>query len=429
MQHNSVKIECWCKPAPFTEAFWLFVSRLRAGLAGFVFGVALFASGGDSAAQQDASFAIQIPVAIIKAERDRPLPISRLNAVPGDAGVRGAELAVKDNNTTGKFTKQSFSLKRYDLPKSGDPAALIEQIASDGMGVVFVDASAERLLALADAARGRPMLLLNLDATDTRLREEDCRANVAHIAPSRAMLTDALAQLLVLKKWTRWLLISGAKPNDKAFADSVRRSAKKFGARIVAEKQYAQTDASAQTDSGHAQVQQQMAVFTQISTEHDVIIVADESEIFGPYVAYRSWSPRPVAGTSGLMPMSWHPAHEQWGATQIQNRFFTLAGRVMTPLDFHGWLAARAVGEAATRTNSGAFAAIRDYLLGPDFGVAAFKGQKVSFRPWDLQMRQPIALATSELPVSWSPQTGFLHQGSELDTLGIDAPESKCKLR
>jgi ABC transporter substrate binding protein (PQQ-dependent alcohol dehydrogenase system) len=171
-----------------------------------------------------------------------------------------------------------------------------------------------------------------------------------------------------------------------------------------------------------------MATFTQVSAEYDIIIVADESEIFGPYMAYRSWSPRPVAGTSGLVPMSWHPAHEQWGATQMQNRFFELAGRVMGPLDFHGWLAARAIGEAATRTNSGDFAAIRDYLLGSDFGVAAFKGQKVTFRPWNHQMRQPIAIATTEMPVSWSPQPGFLHQRAEVDTLGIDEPESRCEL-
>jgi ABC transporter substrate binding protein (PQQ-dependent alcohol dehydrogenase system) len=412
--------------------FWLFDSLLRRGLLAFVFGVSLAALGRGPAAQTaqpDGGVAAQIPIAIIKAERDRPLPISRLNAVPGDAGVRGAELAVKDNNTTGRFTKQSFSLKRYDLPKSGDAAALIEQIANEGTSLVLVDGSAERLIALADAARGKPLLLFNLGASDARLREEDCRANVIHIAPSRAMLTDALAQFLVLKKWTRWFLISGANQDDKAYADAVRNSAKKFGARIVAEKLYADSDATTRTDTGHTQVQQQMAVFTQISTEHDVIVVADESEIFGPFVAYRSWSPRPVAGTSGLVPMSWHAAHEQWGATQIQNRFFTLAGRVMTPLDFHGWLAARAVGEAATRTKSGAFGAIRDYLLGSDFGVAAFKGQKVSVRPWDLQLRQPIAVATTELPVSWSPQPGFLHQRSELDTLGIDAPESKCKLR
>ena len=101
----------------------------------------------------------------------------------------------------------------------------------------------------------------------------------------------------------------------------------------------------------------------------------------------------------------------------------------MTPLDFHGWLAARAVGEAATRTNSHAFAKMRDYMLGPDFGVAAFKGQKVNFRSWNLQLRQPIAVGTTELPVSWSPQPGFLHQRAEVDSLGIDEPESKCKLR
>ncbi len=100
----------------------------------------------------------------------------------------------------------------------------------------------------------------------------------------------------------------------------------------------------------------------------------------------------------------------------------------MTPLDFHGWLATRAIGEGATRKRSSDFAAIRDYLLGPDFAVAAFKGQKVSLRKWNQQLRQPVALATTEMPVSWSPQPGFLHQRAEVDTLGIDEPETKCKL-
>ena len=389
-------------------------------------------AAGGAAAQgvpQNAAGTTQIAIAIIKAEQDRPTPISRLDLVPEDAGIRGAELAIKDNNTTGRFTKQSFSLARYDLPKSGDAAAMIEKIAADGIGLVLVDAGAETLLALADAARGRPMLLFNLSAEDTRLRQEDCRANVVHIVPSRAMLADALAQFLVWKRWSRWFLVSGANAPDKAFAEAIRNSAKKFGGRIVAEKNYTVTDTTNRTDTGSALVQQQMAVFTQVSSDYDVLVVADESEIFGPYLPFRTWSPRPVAGTSGLMPMSWHPAVEQWGATQFQNRFFALANRMMTPLDYHGWVAVRAIGEAATRTNSGAFAAIHDYLLGPDFSVAAFKGQKVSLRNWDQQLRQPIVVATTELPVSWSPQPGFLHQRTEVDTLGIDEPESKCKLR
>ena len=384
--------------------------------------------GNRMAAQTSQPDAAQIPIAFVKAERNRPLPISRLNIVPEDAGLRGAELAVKDNNTTGRFTNQHFSLSYYELPKSGDAAALIDRIVQDSIGLVLVSANAETLLALSDAARGKPVLIFNLDAQETSLRQEDCRANILHITPSRAMLTDALAQFLVLKKWTRWFLISGVNPNDKAYTDSIRNSAKKFGARIVEEKLYAEASTTTRTDTGYAQVQKQLAAFTQISAEYDVIIVADESEIFGPYVPYRSWSPRPVAGTSGAVAMSWHPAHEQWGATQMQNRFFELAGRVMGPLDFHGWLAARAIGEAATRSNSGEFAAIRDYLLGPDFGVAAFKGQKVSIRSWNHQMRQPIAIATTEIPVSWSPQPGFLHQRAEVDTLGIDEPESKCEL-
>jgi ABC transporter substrate binding protein (PQQ-dependent alcohol dehydrogenase system) len=380
-------------------------------------------------ARAQAQAEVTIPIALVTEERDRRLPISRLSILPADAGARGAELAIADNNTTGRFTKQSFALKPYKLAKGGDPKALVEQIAKDGVGLVVADARAETLLAMADAATGKPMLLMNVSAEDIRLRDEDCRANVAHIAPSLDMLTDALTQFLVWKKWARWFLLAGSNPPDIAYADALRRSAKKFGAKIVVEKSYDVKDASAQTDSGHAQVQKQLAVLTQTSTEYDVLVVADQSEIFGPYVPFRGWSPRPVAGTSGLFAASWHPAHEQWGATQMQNRFATLAGRTLTPLDYHAWLAVRSVGEAATRAKSGEFGPIRDYILGKDFAIAAFKGQKLNFRPWNLQMRQPIAVATFELPVSWSPQEGFLHQRTEVDTLGLDEPETKCKLR
>ncbi|HEY7643701.1 MAG TPA: ABC transporter substrate-binding protein [Hyphomicrobiales bacterium] len=397
----------------------------------FIFAAAFAVQATAPAAQtapQAAPAPARIPIAIVKAEQERVIPISRLNIVPEDAGIRGAQLAIADNNTTGRFTNQSFELKTYKLPKGGNAGAVIEEIAKDGIGMVLVDGNAAQLLALSDAARDKPMLLFNLQAPETSLREEDCRANIIHIAPSRAMLADALTQFLIVKKWARWFLITGANPPDKEFSDAMRRSAKKFGAKIVEEKSYDIKESSARTDSGHAQVQQQMAVFTQTSSDYDVLVVADESEVFGPYLPYRTWAARPVVGTSGLMPMSWHPAHEQWGATQMQNRFQREAGRLMTPLDFHGWLATRAVGEGATRKRSSDFAAIRDYLLGPDFALAAFKGQKVSLRKWNRQLRQPIALATTEMPVSWSPQPGFLHQRAEVDTLGIDEPETKCKL-
>jgi ABC transporter substrate binding protein (PQQ-dependent alcohol dehydrogenase system) len=50
-------------------------------------------------------------------------------------------------------------------------------------------------------------------------------------------------------------------------------------------------------------------------------------------------------------------------------------------------------------------------------------------RPWNQQLRQPILLGDGRMIVSVSPQEGFLHQISVLDTLGFDQPETKCKLQ
>src|SRR3546814_2939226 len=54
-----------------------------------------------------------------------------------------------------------------------------------------------------------------------------------------------------------------------------------------------------------------MPVFTQDFPDYDVLLVADESEVFGTYLPYRTWIPRPVAGTAGLVPSAWHPASER----------------------------------------------------------------------------------------------------------------------
>ena len=101
----------------------------------------------------------------------------------------------------------------------------------------------------------------------------------------------------------------------------------------------------------------------------------------------------------------------------------------MTPRDYAAWLAVRSVGEAATRTQSGDAVTLREYMLGPTFDLAAFKGVAVSYRDWNGQMRQPVLITSPRVLVSVSPQQGFLHPGSILDTLGYDRPETKCVKR
>ncbi len=98
----------------------------------------------------------------------------------------------------------------------------------------------------------------------------------------------------------------------------------------------------------------------------------------------------------------------------------------MLSKDMAAWTAARILGEAATRTQGADAQKISAFIRSPDFSIAAFKGQKLTFRPWNWQLRQPIFLGDGRSVVTTSPQEGFLHQVSELDTLGIDEPETKC---
>jgi ABC transporter substrate binding protein (PQQ-dependent alcohol dehydrogenase system) len=171
-----------------------------------------------------------------------------------------------------------------------------------------------------------------------------------------------------------------------------------------------------------------MPVLTQEAPEHDVVVVADESDVFGEYLPYRTWEPRPVVGSSGLVPTAWSRVHEQWGGTQVQRRVDRFAGRPMTERDFNAWVAVRALGEAVTRVGSAEPDALHGYLTGGEFELAAFKGEGLTFRHWNQQMRQPILLVTPRTLVSVSPQDQFLHQRTPLDSLGFDAPESACEL-
>jgi ABC transporter substrate binding protein (PQQ-dependent alcohol dehydrogenase system) len=343
-------------------------------------------------------------------------------------GVAGALLAIEDNNTTGKFLNQHFTLTEVKL-KDNDDVAAVANLLADHDSFIIADLPADELLRVADTLRDRGTVLLDAGSIDDRLREQECRANVIHVAPTRSMLADALAQYLVWKQWKRWLLVVGAHDKDKLYADALRRAATRFGAKIVQERTFEDTGGARRTDSGMTLIQRQMPVFTQEAPAYDVLVAADESEVFGSYLPYRTWDPRPVAGSAGLVPTSWDASHDQWGAVQIQNRFVKLNSRHMTALDMQAWTASRMIGEATSRTNSGDPKTVISFIKGKDFSIAAFKGQRLTLRDWNLQLRQPILLTDGRMVVSVSPQEGFLHQNSELDTLGIDRPETKCKLQ
>ena len=380
------------------------------------------------AAAGTAGAADQVRIGYLGLEPTPHEPVSLLDEAVEDAGVQGARLAITDNNATGQFMNQEFVLDETVVPRDGDVAAAFGELAGNGVDFLIADLPRERLLEIMALPEAAEVVLFNVKARDVVLRNEECAANLFHTIPSRAMLTDALAQFLSFKRWQRWALVVGNTPEDELYAEAVRNSARKFGAQIVGEKQWPHTPLARRVEGGFHAIQREVPVFLQDLPDHDVLIIADETDYFGEYFPNQTWIPRPVAGTQGLTPAAWHRSHESWGAVQLHRRFEAEAERTMTERDFAAWIAVRALGEAAARTNSVEPDALVSYLLGEDFALGAYLGEPVSFRTWNQQLRQPVRVSGPRMIASVSPQEGLLHPRTPLDTLGHDQPETRCQL-
>jgi ABC transporter substrate binding protein (PQQ-dependent alcohol dehydrogenase system) len=374
-----------------------------------------------SRTEKEAVTPSSLTLVYLSTKRSNPQLRPFFDPEPQNLGAQGSLLGIDDNNTTGRFTGQSFKLKQVTVD---DPSQLVVTFKSllASQNIVFlVDLPPDSLLELSRLPEAREALLLDIANGDDRLRGQDCQTNVFYLMPSDAMRADALAQYFGKKRWTKWFLVKGANQADNQLAEAARHAAKKFGAKIVKEVSWSYTFDDRRTPES------EIPVFTQ-GDDYDLVWVSDTENQFGDLFPYRTWQPRPVTGTSGLTASAWHKAHEMWGALQLQNRFREKFSRPMEEKDYAAWLAIRSIGEAATRSHSVAPNRIREMLLDPSFSLAGFKGVPLSFRAWDHQLRQPILLAGERSIVGYAPIDGYLHPQNTLDTLGYDSPESSCRL-
>ncbi len=349
-----------------------------------------------------------------------PPVLSNLDPIPDDLGLAGAEVGLADNKTTGRFMGHNYTLEVVSVPIGEDVAKAAEKALARSPFLIL-DVEGSDLTAVTDLATAQNALLFNTFDPSPALRGDDCRANLFHTLPSLTMRADALMQFVRFKKWDKLALIEGTHPGDIAWAEALNDSANKFGLKIRKSKTWA-FDADMRRNAA-----QEVPLFTQPLGDYDLLLVADELNDFARYIPMNTWLPRPVAGSEGLVPTTWSRVVEQWGAAQLQSRFHEHTGRDMRPQDYAAWAAIRTVGEAVTRTNGADPKALRDYILSDSFELAAFKGRPLSFRTWNGQLRQPIPLVTQTALVAQAPLPGYLHQRTELDTLGADQPESTCK--
>jgi ABC transporter substrate binding protein (PQQ-dependent alcohol dehydrogenase system) len=388
---------------------------------------ALLLAGAAAASAQDAPPRPRVTIGFVDIEGDaRYEPIrayERLILKTREHPFAGAQVGIDEAQALVRVLNIEFALERIRVGSAEQVAAAV-LAALDGRGihVFIVDAPAAAFKPLAQAVRGRDVLLFNATAPDDWLRRDLCAFEIVHTLPSLAMSMDGLAQYLVSRKWRDILVLEGPHEADAIAAKAFENSAKKFGARIVAHQHF-----KPGTDPRERE-QNNPALLSAIARDYDVAFVADEAFDFVRQVPYHLVRARPVVGSIDLEPVGWHWTWEHNGAPQVNARFQARSGgRRMESADWAAWIAVKMVVQATLRTRSTDVRKQREFILG-GAGFDGDKGLAVSVRPWDHQVRQAVLLATPYYVTASAPVDGFLHRSNDLDTLGDDAPESPCHL-
>jgi ABC transporter substrate binding protein (PQQ-dependent alcohol dehydrogenase system) len=335
----------------------------------------------------------------------------------------GSQVALEDARAVGRVVKVEFSMEKATAKSIEE---LIRRISgwseSEDIHFILADLPGAVLKDVAHKLADRPVLLFNVSAPDDSLRGEDCARNVVHTYPSEAMLMDALMQHLVARKWIQILVLQGPTSEDAETVAALQRSAKKFHTTIVGVRPFLLSR------DPHNREESNILLMTS-GLNYDVVFVADASGEFGRYVPYSTSLPRPVVGTAGLVPTAWSWSWDRDAAAQLQHRYEKSSpGRRMNGADWAAWEAVKAITQSVMRSRSTAFDAVRRFLLSDQLTLDTVKGTPGSFRPWDHQLRAPILLSTADAVIERAPLPGFLHQTNALDTLGVDAPETACRL-
>jgi len=369
----------------------------------------------------------RVAIAVVDIEGDsRHEPIrayERMILKTREHPFAGAQVGIDEAQALTRALKIGFALERITVKSAEALApAVIQAREARGIHFFIVDAPAEVFRPLAVAVKGRDLLLFNATAPEDWLRRELCAREVVHTLPSLAMSTDGLVQHLVSRKWRDILVLQGPAAADADMTGAFEASVKKFGARIVAKR-----DFKPGTDPREREINNPL-LLTAVNRDYDAIFIADDAFDFARQLPYRTNRPRPVVGAIDLEPVAWHWTWERNGGPQVNSRFQRASkGRRMESQDWAAWIAVKMVVQATLRTRSAEFQQQRAFILGGN-GFDGYKGLAVSVRPWDQQLRQAVFLATPNAVIASAPVEGFLHRTNVLDTLGDDEQETPCKL-
>ena len=249
------------------------VARLPLVIAGALLGVAC-------------ANAATLKATLISPQDDPRLDRTRLErAYLGHAGgpaLEGVQVALEEGQFELEAAASAIDLKGVEAASLAAAKAAAVAAEKAGAALLLTDLPADWTLAVADAVK---LPVLNLGNPADSLRQQDCRARLYHLIPSERMRSDALAQSLVSRKWSKLLLLVGPSAQDQQRAAAAQASIKRYGLQVVAAKPFKLSTDPRERDLANP-------LLLTAGTAYDAVWIVDSDGEFARGLPYRTVLPR-----------------------------------------------------------------------------------------------------------------------------------------
>lgn len=338
-----------------------------------------------------------------------------VNDYIGTAGRIGALLAETQLGTAVESQGASLDVLFTTSPTADVAIRAGERLVETGNIHALVGGVGEgQAQVLAEIAARARIPFFNIGETSDAFRREALSPYLFHIEASDAMYLDAMGQLAAREGLTRWIVAAGTDDHGLALAARAERAASKAGCTIVKSVgvppaipvYYSQVEEMAEVEADV------IFVLVDYLDLFPLMVQMEEQGITTPVLNF----PHTITQTRDFFAASrnrlpvlnpqyhlalWEATDTRAGAEDFN---LQVRARYAEPADPTAWAAYHAIKiivDTVLATGSTEASAMIAYLEDPATTFDLAKGPGVSFRPWDHQLRQPLAVVEVDNDVVW----------------------------
>ena len=377
-----------------------------------------------------------------------------VNDFIGTAGRLGAVLADTQLGTAVSGQGSDLDVLLASSPTSDAAVRAGERMVETGDICALVGGVGEgQAQVLAEIATRSGIPFFNIGETSDAFRREAASPYVFHIEASDAMYLDAMGQLAASQGHMRWAVVSDTSARGAALARRLERSAEKAGCAIAGNVSivpgvpvyFDEVDQLAEIEADI------VFILINFQDQFPFMVQMEELGITTPVLSFPHTITQTrdfIAASRNRLPILtprhrvalWDPTNLEPGAEDFNLQIRARYAEPADPTAWSSYHAIKIIVDTVMATGSVEPDAMVAHLEDPETTFDVAKGPGVSFRPWDHQLRQPLATLEVDDEVVWrqlqlasridvARYTGSLPEGEPgedprrwLDTLG-DGPE------